>query len=72
MNNFSIVIPCYNEEHNITHLIEEIKKSLLNPTSNYEILLVDDASTDQTLKKLKKLKEDNQNIIKIITNNTAH
>ena len=70
MNNFSIVIPCYNEEHNITHLIEEIKKSLLNPTSNYEILLVDDASTDQTLKKLKKLKEDNQELIKIITNNT--
>ena len=66
MNNFSIVIPCYNEESNISYLIEEIKKSLLNPTSNYEILLVDDASTDQTLKKLKKIKEDNQNLIKII------
>ena len=37
MNNFSIVIPCYNEEHNIQNFISEVEKTL--ETNNiYKIL----------------------------------
>jgi len=62
---FSIVIPLFNEEHNIVPLYNEILLSL-NKFNDYEIILVDDASSDQTLKKISKL---DNNKLKIIKNN---
>lgn len=44
--NISVVIPIYNEEENIKLLIEKIDQALR--TQNYEIILVDDGSTDRT------------------------
>jgi len=41
----SIVIPTYNEENNLSRLIESIKK---NKNSKYEIIVVDNGSTDRT------------------------
>ena len=51
ISNISFVVPCYNEMHSISFTIEEITKSLddLNIT-NYEIIIIDDASTDSTKK----------------------
>ncbi len=60
---FSIVIPLYNEEHNIIPLYNEILLSL-NNFKDYEIILVDDASSDQTLKKIAKLDNNKLKIIK--------
>lgn len=44
----SVVIPLFNEEDNIVPLCEEISSALAG--HSYEIVLVDDKSTDQTLK----------------------
>ena len=57
---FSIVIPLHNEEKNIISLLDEIY-SILNNYEQYEIVLVDDCSTDNTLDFIKKYKQ-NRNI----------
>ena len=64
---FSIVIPLFNESKNILPLIEEIYESL-NNYSNFEIILVNDASTDNTLKTLQKIKSDSLVILNNLEN----
>lgn len=44
----SIVIPCYNEAGNIYELYKRLKKVLLGITNNYEIIFVDNKSTDNS------------------------
>jgi glycosyltransferase involved in cell wall biosynthesis len=44
----SIVIPVYNEEENIVDLIEAITRAMNGFTESYEIVLVDDGSTDNS------------------------
>jgi dolichol-phosphate mannosyltransferase len=46
--NYSVVIPCYNEGDNVVSLIGEVVTAA-GPHRDYEIILVDDASTDHTL-----------------------
>ena len=66
---FSIIIPLYNEEHNISDLINEILASLNNLYKEFEILLVNDCSKDNTLKVINQISSSNK-FIKIIDNNT--
>jgi dolichol-phosphate mannosyltransferase len=66
---FSIIIPVYNEENNVETLISEILKALLNADYKYEIIIINDASNDQTLKILYELFEKNKKLIKIVNNN---
>jgi len=47
---FSIVIPIFNEQDNIRVLINEIKNKLIQFNDEYEIIIVDDGSTDSTVK----------------------
>ena len=47
MINLSLVIPCYNEGQNIEKLFNKIE-GLLNRSSNIEIIIVDNGSTDNT------------------------
>ena len=47
----SVVVACFNEEENIDQLLNELKKSLHN--YKFEIILVDDGSTDRTLQFIK-------------------
>jgi polyisoprenyl-phosphate glycosyltransferase len=48
----SLIIPVYNEEGMIDELAERSVKSIESFTSNYEILFVNDGSTDSSLRKL--------------------
>ncbi len=47
----SIIIPVYNEEKTILKILDRIEKTKLSDFS-YEIIIIDDGSTDQTLKLL--------------------
>ena len=44
-----IQIPCFNEELQIENTISEIKKSLNTNEYDYEIVIIDDGSTDKTV-----------------------
>jgi len=54
---YSVVIPVYNEQGNIEKLNQEIKQVMTSLRQNYEIIYVNDGSTDSTLNELKKLKK---------------
>ena len=49
---FSLVIPVYNEEFLIDELVSRSVKAIESFTANYEILIINDGSTDDTLQKL--------------------
>lgn len=44
----SIVVPAYNEEHGIGPVLDQLEKVMLDHGLNYEILLIDDGSSDNT------------------------
>ena len=44
----SIVVPCYNESKDIASNVEKVKKYLLDNKIDYELLLVNDGSKDNT------------------------
>jgi len=51
----SIIVPVFNEEGNITNLDKEIKESALKITDSFEIIYINDGSTDGSLNELKSL-----------------
>ena len=53
MRGISIIVPVFNEKDVIVSVLEELEQSLLKITSNYEILVVHDYSTDGTSDMLK-------------------
>ena len=67
INKISVLIPCYNEENTISQVIIKVEKSLLNLNIDYEIVVVDDYSSDNSSKKLLELK--NEKKIKLYTHN---
>jgi glycosyltransferase involved in cell wall biosynthesis len=52
-NKLSIVIPLFNEEESLNPLANEIRKAIKPLNLNYEVILVDDGSTDGSLKVIK-------------------
>lgn len=55
MKTLSVVIPAYNEEDGISKVIEELKLVLDDAKQPYEIIAVDDGSTDNTAKIVEKI-----------------
>ncbi len=49
---YSVILPTLNEEGHIVNLIEEIAKNFINKEEIYEIIVVDDDSTDGTINKI--------------------
>src|SRR4030042_3364639 len=49
----SLVIPIYNEEANLAHLVERLRPVMQKMGKSYEIIFVDDGSRDNTLSILK-------------------
>lgn len=54
----AVVVPVHNEQENLDSLIGEIRTALEGVTGNFEIIYVDDGSTDDTLTKLVHLQKD--------------
>ncbi|MFA5090620.1 MAG: glycosyltransferase family 2 protein [Candidatus Omnitrophota bacterium] len=52
MKSLSLVIPAWNEEENIPRLIQAIKKDVPLLTEDFEVIFIDDASSDTTPKLL--------------------
>ena len=62
----SIVVPIYNERESVWKLYKELDKTLSKMTLRYEVLLIDDGSTDGTLDELLKIHNENK-LYKIIS-----
>jgi glycosyltransferase involved in cell wall biosynthesis len=65
----SIFIPAYNEEKNIKDAIQNVGKAVAPHASEYEILVVDDGSTDSTADIVKEMMKKDTHI-KLIQNST--
>jgi glycosyltransferase involved in cell wall biosynthesis len=61
----SIVIPLFNEEESVVPLVEKVTSILNDGKIYYELILVDDGSTDRTWQKLKHLKNQYPQIVGI-------
>jgi len=59
---FSIVIPAYHEEQSLMELVTSVAQAMKPLTGSYEMVFVDDGSTDGTLAILKSLSETNARI----------
>jgi len=64
MHNVSVVIPIYNEERGVEEGINDLKKSLERIHGKWEIIAVNDGSSDKTLEVLEKLSN-----VKIVSHN---
>lgn len=60
---FTIVVPFYNEEENLKKTYLELRKSFKNLKQKYEVIFVNDCSTDNSMKILKKINFKNKKII---------
>lgn len=52
MTEISIIVPVFNEEDNVLPMAREVSEAMKNADRPYELLFVDDASTDGTWKKI--------------------
>ena len=59
---FSVVLPVFNEQDNLDILFAEVKKAADSTDRPWEVLFVDDCSTDSSLEIIKKLAEANTEI----------
>ncbi len=62
MDKISFVIPVYNEEESLQHLYNAIKKVVDRENYIYEIVFVDDGSSDKSLEVMKYLKNTDNNV----------
>lgn len=51
----SVIIPVYNEETNILRLHSQLRQTLAKLTENYEVIFVNDGSTDKSLSLIREL-----------------
>ena len=60
--NVSIVIPLYNEEESLPELFSWIQKVLSEARLSYELILVDDGSTDKSWQVIQSLAAEHKEI----------
>ncbi|GBU08263.1 undecaprenyl phosphate-L-Ara4FN transferase [Bacteroidales bacterium] len=60
--NISVVIPLYNEEESIPELGKWIERVMKSNSFSYELVFIDDGSTDNSWIEIQKLRENNANV----------
>ena len=58
----SIVIPLYNEDESLTELTAWIERVMVANNYSYEVLFIDDGSTDNSWNVIEQLRSKNENI----------
>jgi len=61
----SIVIPVFNEEGNLVELHSRLRQVVLALQKSYEIILVDDGSSDRSLETMRKLAGQDPNVVAV-------
>ena len=59
---YSVILPVFNEEKSLDELIQRLVKVLNNLKDNYEIIFIDDGSSDKSLAIMQKLSHKNPKI----------
>ena len=54
----TVVLPCYNEQHHVRAELERITRAMDASPYSYELLVIDDKSTDDTLAELQRARGD--------------
>ena len=67
MNSISIIIPCFNDEISIKKKLNSLSRKLKQIKIKYEVIVINDGSSDDTLRELKSVGI-KKNYIKIISN----
>lgn len=62
----SIVVPVMNEEKSVSILFEKVSEQIAHLDKTYEIIFVDDGSTDATFSELEKLHTQYQDVVRVI------
>ncbi len=63
---FSVIIACHYEEKSIMEFYERLSATLKNLNKSYEIIFINDGSTDRTFELLKEIFHKDQNVKKVI------
>ena len=58
----SVIVPCFNESANIDNTFKRVELNIKKITDNYEIIFVDDGSTDNSFKILNEISEKNPHL----------
>lgn len=64
-SSLSIVIPVYNDQEVLAELYKRLKPVIDKLTENYEIILVDDGSKDNSWNEILRLREQDENIVAV-------
>ena len=70
MPSFSIVIPAYNEAETLRQVFERCHAVLRECTDDYEIIILDDGSTDETGAIAEALRQEHPDFVQVITHQT--
>ena len=62
MKMLSVIVPCFNESANIDNTFKRVELNIKKITDNYEIIFVDDGSTDNSFKILNEISEKNPHL----------
>lgn len=58
----SVIVPVYNEEESVPHLHKRINEVLSRQSFSYEVLYIDDGSTDTTFLRLSEIAEQDEHV----------
>ena len=71
-NTLSVVVPVYNEEDNILPLVSAVHNALIDERRQWELLIVDDGSSDDTWERLEQARSEFGDHVRIFELNKNH